>query len=180
MIHTTAEVDPTAHVGKGTRIWHGAQVRERAHIGLDCMIGRGVYIGPGVIIGNRCKIQNKAQLYQPAQIADGVFIGPGVILTNDLRPRAVLPDLRPVGPEDWNEQGVCVDEGASIGAGAIVLGGRTIGRWAMVGAGAVVTKDVEEHWLVVGNPARRCGWVCACGLACSPKGVCDRCLAHEA
>lgn len=155
----SADVDPTASIGHGTTVWHLAQVRERAVVGTDCIIGRGVYIDAGVRIGDRCKLQNHALLYAPAVLADGVFIGPAAMLTNDGHPRAVDPAGRPKRPGDWTPVGVHICEGAAIGAGAVVLGGVTVGAWASVGAGAVVTKDVPAHALVIGVPARQAGWV---------------------
>jgi len=175
LIHPSAQVDLTATIGEGTRVWNFAQVREHAHIGRECMIGRGVYIGPGVVMGNRCKIQNGALLYQPARLGDGVFIGPRVVLTNDRHPRAILPNGKPVGQGDWKSEGVFIDDGASIGAGAVILGGVIVGKWAMVGAGAVVVASVMEHWKMAGVPARRLGWVCRCGAPSGPRGLCDEC-----
>lgn len=158
-VSPSANVSPTADVGSGTMIWDLTQVREKATIGANCVIGRGAYIDHDVTIGDNCKIQNEAQVYYPAQIGNGVFIGPGAILTNDLNPRAVNPDMSPKGDSDWTPTRVLVDEGASIGAGAMVVGQVHIGRWALVGAGSIVTRDVPAHALVAGSPARRVGWV---------------------
>lgn len=162
-IHPTAEVAPDAVLGEGTRIWHQAQVRERASIGEQCIIGKGVYVDAGVRVGARCKIQNGAYLFHGCSIEDGVFVGPGVIFTNDRVPRAITPEGALKSDADWvvGETRVCL--GASIGAGAIVLPGVTVGRFAMVAAGAVVSRDVPDHALVVGSPARVKGFVCACG-----------------
>jgi acetyltransferase-like isoleucine patch superfamily enzyme len=158
-IEPSADVDPRARVGEGTSIWHLVHVREDVRIGRDCIVGRGAYLGPGVVVGDRCKIQNGALVYEPARLADGVFIGPAVVLTNDLHPRAVNPDGRLKTAEDWDEVGVTVDEGASIGAGSVCVAPLRIGRWAMVAAGSVVTRDVPDFALVVGSPARQVGWV---------------------
>ncbi len=163
MIHPTADVASDARIGHGTSIWNGAQVREGAVIGDDCVIGKDVYIDAGVRIGDRVKIQNGALVYRGATVESGVFIGPGAILTNDRHPRAIRRDGRPAGPADWTLSEVRLGHGCSIGAGAIVVAGCDVGRFAMVGAGAVVTHPVRAHALVAGNPARPIGWVCACG-----------------
>jgi UDP-2-acetamido-3-amino-2,3-dideoxy-glucuronate N-acetyltransferase len=158
-IDLTAEVDPRATVGTGSRVWQYAHIREHVVIGRDCVIGRGAYIGAGVRIGHCCKIQNHALIYEPAVLGDGVFIGPAVIFTNDHYPRAIGPDGRPKGADDWSPVGVTVLHGASIGAHAVCVAPVTIGRWAVVGAGAVVTADVPDFGLAVGIPARRVGWI---------------------
>jgi len=163
IIHPTAEVSPLATIGEGTRIWHQAQVRERARIGRSCIIGKGVYIDFDVVIGDRVKIQNGVSIYHGATIEDGVFVGPHACLTNDKLPRAITPDGELKRDADWEVGRILVRYGASIGAGVIILPGVTVGRFAMVGAGAVVTRDVTAHALVVGNPARLAGFVCACG-----------------
>lgn len=172
-IATTADVASDATIGDGTAIWGETQVREGAAVGSECVVGRGAYIDHHVVIGERCKIQNLALVYAPARIGDGVFIGPAAILANDPYPRAVTPSGDLKRPDDWTPLGVTVDGGASIGAKATVLGGVHIGAWSMVGAGAVVTKDVPAHALVVGTPARRVGWVGADGrrLVAHPSGV---------
>jgi acetyltransferase-like isoleucine patch superfamily enzyme len=162
-IHPTAEVSSEAQIGEGTKIWHQAQIREGAHIGRLCIIGKGVYIDFDVSIGDRVKIQNGASIYHGVTIEDGVFIGPHVCLVNDKLPRAITPEGQLKGDADWSVGRTLIQYGASIGAGAIILPGVTVGRWALVGSGAVVTKDVIAHGLVVGNPARQVGFVCACG-----------------
>ncbi len=163
-ISDTADVATTATVGEGSAVWHLAQIREGASIGSHCIIGRGAYIGSGVRLGDNCKVQNFALVYEPAAIADGVFIGPGVILTNDRFPRAVTPDSTLKSAEDWKPVGVTIHEGASIGARAVCVAPVSIGHWAMVAAGAVVTRDVPDFALVAGNPARRVGWVGRTGV----------------
>jgi UDP-2-acetamido-3-amino-2,3-dideoxy-glucuronate N-acetyltransferase len=163
-IDASADVDSRATVGSGAIIWHLAQVREFARIGSGCILGRGSYIGPGVILGRNCKIQNYALVYEPALIEDGVFIGPAVVLTNDLFPRAVNPDGSRKSAEDWHAVGVTIRSSASIGARAVCVAPVTIGRWAMVAAGAVVTRDVLEYELVAGVPARHIGWVGRSGM----------------
>ena len=162
-VHPSAEVSPLATVGEGTQIWHQAQVRERARIGRECILGKGVYVDFDVVVGDRCKLQNGALLYHGAELADGVFVGPGAILTNDLLPRAITPDGALKSDADWQVGRIAVGYGASLGAGCVVLPDVTIGRFAMIGAGAVVTRSVPDHGLVRGNPARLAGYVCACG-----------------
>jgi len=159
VIEESAVVHASASVGLGTRIWGLTQVRERAELGRDCTVGRGVYIGVEVRIGDRVKLQNGAQVYEPAVIENGVFIGPAAVLTNDQRPRAVTPDGHLLTAGMWTPRRVLVREGASVGAGAVCVAPVTIGRWAMVGAGAIVVRDVPDFALVVGAPARRVAWV---------------------
>ena len=158
-VQPTADVAESATLGAGTTIWHLAQIRENARLGRDCIVGRGAYVGPGVIIGDNVKLQNYALVYEPARLEDNVFIGPAVVLTNDLYPRSVDVSGKLKRPADWDALAVVIREGASLGAHATVVAGRTIGRWALVAAGAVVTRDVPDFGLVAGTPARRIGWV---------------------
>ncbi len=162
-VHATADLEDDVSVGPGTSIWHRAQVRAGARIGRDCVIGRDAFIDEGVSLGDRVKIQNGALVYHGVTVDDAVFIGPGAILTNDRHPRAVTPSGDLARPADWTISPIHLAEGASIGAGAIVVAGCDVGPFAMVGAGAIVTHDVPAHALVGGNPARVLGWVCACG-----------------
>lgn len=155
----TADVSPEAQIGDGSSIWHLAQVREHAQIGRNCIVGRGAYIGEGVKMGDNCKVQNYALVYEPAVIDDGVFIGPAVTLTNDHFPRAVNPDGTIKSASDWEPVGVTIKTGAAIGARSVCVAPVTIGAWATVAAGAVVTKDVPDYALVAGVPARRIAWV---------------------
>lgn len=155
----TAVVAASAVLGDGVRVWYESHVESDARIGADTLVGRGVTIGAGVVVGARCKIQNAALVYGPAVVGSGVFIGPGAILTNDNVPRAVNPDGSVKDAVDWHATPVVVEDGASIGAGAICVAPVRVGRWAMVAAGAVVTRDVPDHALVAGVPARRIGWV---------------------
>ena len=169
MIHPTARIHPTADleadvsVGAGTSIWHRAQVRTGATIGAECVIGRDVFIDEGVGIGDRVKIQNGALVYHGLTVEDGVFIGPGAILTNDRYPRSITATGALARADDWTVSPIVLRRGASIGAGAIVVAGNDVGAFATVAAGAVVTRPVPDHALVAGSPARRIGWVCACG-----------------
>ncbi|MFJ8437035.1 acyltransferase [Kitasatospora sp. NPDC094019] len=158
-VEPTADVDGSAVLGAGTTVWHLAQVREDAVIGADCIIGRGAYVGPGVRIGDRVKLQNHALVYEPAVLEDGVFVGPAAVLTNDLYPRSVDVDGRLKRGEDWHARGVTLRRGCSIGGRAVLVAGVTVGRWALVAAGAVVHRDVPDFALVAGVPARRIKWV---------------------
>lgn len=158
-VHASAEVEEGAVVGEGTKIWHLCHVRRGARIGKDCVFGRGVYVDAGVVIGNATKVQNYVSIFHGVTIEDGVFIGPHVCFTNDLRPRAINADGSLKSPDDWVLGSTLVRYGAAIGANSTVICGVTIGRWAMVGAGSVVTRHVADHALVVGNPARQVGYV---------------------
>ena len=191
-IHASADIEVDASVGPRTSIWQRAQIRSGARIGADCIVGRDAFIDGGVTIGDRTKIQNAALIYNGVTIADGVFIGPGAILTNDRYPRAITAEGDLARADDWELSPITVAHGASIGAGAIVVAGCDVGTFATVGAGAVVTRSVPGHALVAGSPAKRIGWVCACGArlmdghgdpaaaefaryATDPELKCDRC-----
>ena len=174
-IHRTAEVSPTAIVGDGTQIWNEAQVRAGARIGADCVMGKGVFVDLEVVVGDRVKLENRVSVFKGARISDGVFIGPHSCLLNDKLPRAITPEGTLKGPDDWVVSGVTVAEGASIGGGCTVLPGVSVGRFALVGAGSVVTRDVPDHGLVVGNPARVIGFVCECGARLDRDGTCVSC-----
>jgi acetyltransferase-like isoleucine patch superfamily enzyme len=150
-VHPTAEVEPGAQVGAGTKIWHLVHVRSTAVIGAGCVIGRNVYVDADVLVGNRVKIQNNVSVYKGVTIEDEVFVGPSAVFTNDLRPRAQNPN--------WQITPTVVRRGASIGANATLVCGIEVGSYAMIAAGAVVTRDVAPYQLVAGNPARGIGWV---------------------
>lgn len=154
-IHETAIVESGATIGAGTLVWHHVHVRAGASVGTDCTLGKNVYVDTDVHIGDGVKLQNNVSVFAGVTIEDNVFVGPSAVFTNDPRPRA--------NGEDWEIVKTHVHRGASIGANATIVCGTDIGENAMVGAGAVVTRDVEAHALVAGNPARRIGWVCACG-----------------
>jgi len=153
-VHETAIVEPGARVGERTRVWHHAHVRDGAVVGADCTLGRNVYIDVGARVGDRVKIQNNVSVYQGVTLEDEVFVGPSAVFTNDRYPRA---------EGDWELVPTIVRSGASIGANSTIVCGVEIGAWAMVGAGSVLTRSVAAHELVVGNPAKRIGWACACG-----------------
>ncbi len=156
MIHESAYIEEDVLIGEGTQIWHFVQIRKGAKIGKNCNIGKDVYIDTNVVIGDNCKVQNFASLYQGLTVGNDVFIGPHVCFTNDLYPRARI----------WNEECLektIIQDGASIGANSTIVAGITIGKYAMIGAGSVVTKDISDHTLAFGNPARVKGFVCICG-----------------
>ena len=160
----TAIVAESVSIGDGAKIWDYAKIRENVTLGENVIIGSYVYVGPGITVGRNSKIQNNAQIYEPAVINVGVFIGPGVIFTNDHNPRAINSDGSQKSASDWQQAGVVVNQGASIGAGSVCVGPVQIGEWAMVGAGSVVTDDVLNYALVVGVPAKQIGWVGKSGV----------------
>ena len=166
-IHPTAEVSDKANIGDGTKIWNNAQVREDCIIGENCIISKNDYIDTKVVMGNRVKVQNNVNIYHGVTIEDDVFLGPSMTFTNDLFPRAFNAK--------WRITETLVKKGASIGANATIICGVTIGEYATVGSGSVVTKNVPSHGLVVGNPARQIGWVCECGYKLNNDYVCNEC-----
>lgn len=162
-VHPSAEIAESVVVKSGTKIWHLVQLRSGVQIGMNCILGRDVYIDENVVVGDNVKIQNRASIYKDCVIEDGVFIGPHVVFTNDMNPRAINVDGSLKAGEDWHAGTTRVKYGAAIGAGSIILPSRRIGRFALIGAGSVVTHDVPDHALVMGNPARHVGYVCKCG-----------------
>jgi UDP-2-acetamido-3-amino-2,3-dideoxy-glucuronate N-acetyltransferase len=165
--HPTAVVDPGAEIGDGTRVWHFVHVSPGARIGRDCVLGQNVYVG-NVRIADRVRIQNNVSLYDGVELEEGVFCGPSCVFTNVINPRAEVERKHEYRPTR-------VQRGASIGANATIVCGVTLGAYAFVGAGAVVTRDVPPHALVVGTPARRTGWMCACGVKLDPALACAAC-----
>ena len=162
-VHPTSDVSSEAEIGSGTKIWQHCQVRENAKIGSNCILSKGVYIDAGVKIGNNVKIQNGISVYHGVTLEDGVFCGPHCVFTNDKRPRSINPDGSLKSGDDWIVSETLVKMGASIGAHATIICGNVLGQWSMVGAGAVVTKDIPDYGLVIGNPAKLIGFVCPCG-----------------
>ena len=154
-VHPTAVVEKTAKIGEGSKVWHFVHVRKKAEIGEECVLGHSVYIGKAAKIGNRVKLQNRATVYQGVKIEDDVFVGPHVTFTNDPYPRSYS--------DNWQITPTLVKNGASIGAGTVVICGTTIGEYAMIGAGSIVTKNTPPHALAYGNPAKIRGFVCRCG-----------------
>lgn len=158
-VHESSYVDEGVEIGEGTAIWHFCHVLGNVRIGRKCRIGQNVVIGPDVVIGNNVKIQNNVSVYRGVTLEDDVFCGPSMVFTNIRTPRSAFPRNR---AEDCLP--TLVKRGASIGANATIVCGRTIGEHALIGAGAVVTKDVPAYALVYGNPARQHGWACRCGM----------------
>jgi UDP-2-acetamido-3-amino-2,3-dideoxy-glucuronate N-acetyltransferase len=163
MISKRAKISATAQIGNGTRIGDNAEIGDGAIIGCECIIHVNVCIDSGVLLGDRCKIQRNASIFRGAVLEYGVFIGPSVIILNDKYPRAINPNGSPKTSGDWQVRGVTLKYGAAIGGGATVCPGVTIGQWAMIGAGSVVTCDIPDYALAYGNPARCVGLVDAAG-----------------
>ena len=166
-IHPSAVVDDDSEIGAGTRIWHFCHVLSGSRIGAGCVLAQNVMVGPDVTIGEGCKIQNNVSIYRGVTLEDSVFCGPSCVFTNVLTPRAFVDRKDEFAP-------TLVRQGATIGANATIVCGVTIGRYAMIGAGAVVTRSVLDHQLVVGNPSRSIGWVSRTGERLGPGLVCPR------
>lgn len=168
-VHDSAIVDEGVSIGDGTKVWHFTHIQSGAVIGQHCSLGQNVYIGENVHIGNGCRIQNNVSVYRGVTLEDDVFCGPSCVFTNDLTPRAKYPK------GSAHSVPTIVRCGASIGANATIVCGHTVGKWALIAAGAVVTEDVKNHALMMGVPAQRRGWVCECGEVLPSSLVCDHC-----
>jgi UDP-2-acetamido-3-amino-2,3-dideoxy-glucuronate N-acetyltransferase len=170
-IHESSYVDDGCEIGAGTKIWHFSHIMKGTTIGRDCSIGQNVVAGPNVTVGNNVKVQNNVSLYDGVELEDDVFCGPSMVFTNVINPRSHVS-------RKHEFRRTLVRKGASLGANCTIVCGVTIGEYAFVGAGAVVTRDVPPYTLVVGNPARQRGWVCQCGEKLTfhgERGVCDAC-----
>lgn len=167
-VHPTSEIDKDVVIGKSTKIWNFSHILSGSRIGEKCNIGQNVVIGPDVTIGDGCKVQNNVSIYKGVTLEDEVFCGPSMVFTNVFNPRASIRRMDEI-------RHTLVKKGATIGANATIVCGVTIGRYAFVGAGAVVNDDIEDQGLVVGNPARRVGWVCECGTRLNDQGGCGAC-----
>lgn len=165
-VHESSYIDDGVEIGKDTKIWHFCHVQEGSRIGSGCTLGQNVNVSNNVVIGNNVKIQNNVSVYEGVEIEDGVFCGPSCVFTNDLTPRAAYR-------REYEK--TIVKKGASIGANATVVCGHTVGRYALVAAGAVVTEDVLDYALVMGVPAKQKGWVCECGYELSETLKCPEC-----
>ncbi|RKY04182.1 MAG: N-acetyltransferase [Planctomycetota bacterium] len=170
-VHPTSIVDEGCQIGEGTKIWHFSHVLKASKIGTHCILGQNVSVGPNAEIGNQCKVQNNVSIYKGVTLENGVFCGPGCVFTNVYNPRAFVERK-----DEFLE--TVVRTGASIGANATIVCGNTIGKYAFIGAGAVVKKDVRDYAIVAGVPARQIGWACQCGEkldTINDPATCKRC-----
>lgn len=168
-VHESSYVDDGATIGAGTKIWHFCHIQTGAQIGERCSLGQNVNVANNVVVGDRCKIQNNVSLYEGVELSEGAFCGPSCVFTNDLTPRALYPK----GSANYVK--TKIGRGVSIGANATIVCGHTLGEWAMIGAGAVVTTDVPSHALMLGVPAKQRGWVCECGCRLDESLACESC-----
>lgn len=168
-VHESSYVDEDVEIGDGTKIWHFCHIQKNVNIGMDCSLGQNVNISNNVKIGDGVKIQNNVSVYEGVEIENDVFCGPSCVFTNDLTPRSKYPK----GRENYKK--TLIRRGASLGANATIVCGHTIGQWALIGAGAVVTTNVPSHALMLGLPAKQCGWVCECGEVLNETLTCSKC-----
>lgn len=170
-VHESSYVDEGAVIGAGTKVWHFCHIMSGCQIGRNCNIGQNVFIAPGVVLGNNVKVQNNVSLYTGVTCEDDVFLGPSMVFTNVINPRAFIERKDEFKP-------TLIKKGATIGANATIVCGHTIGRYALVGAGSVVTRDVPDNALMVGCPARQIGWICRCGVRLvvrNNRAACEGC-----
>ncbi|MGJ7910822.1 N-acetyltransferase [Neobacillus sp. LXY-1] len=168
-VHDSSYIDNNVTIGEGTKIWHFCHIQKGVQIGEKCSLGQNVNVANNVKIGNGVKIQNNVSVYEGVELEDFVFCGPSMVFTNDLTPRSKYPK----GTEGYKR--TLVKYGASIGANATIVCGNTIGKWAMIASGAVVTKDVPDYALMAGVPAKQIGWVCECGSVLKDELKCKEC-----
>ena len=166
--HDSAYVDEGVSIGNSTKIWHFSHVMKGSTLGENCNVGQNVVIGPDATVGNGCKIQNNVSVYKGVTLEDDVFCGPSMVFTNVFNPRANIRRMDEARP-------TLIKKGASLGANSTIVCGVTVGQYAFVGAGAVVTRNVADHALVYGNPAKMRGWVCECGEKLGSDLVCPAC-----
>ncbi len=167
-IHPTAIVDDKVNIGDNSKVWHFSHIMPNTDIGTNCNLGQNVVVGPDVIIGNGCKIQNNVSVYKGVTLEDDVFCGPSMVFTNVINPRSHIKRM-------GEAKKTLVCKGATVGANCTIVCGITIGKFAFIGAGAVVTKDVPANALVMGNPAKQTGWVCDCGVKLNSEMICIDC-----
>lgn len=168
-VHESSYVDDNVKIGKGTKIWHFCHIQSGAIIGENCSFGQNVNVSNNVKMGNGCKLQNNVSVYEGVELEDYVFCGPSMVFTNDLTPRAKYPK----GSAGYKK--TLLKTGATVGANATIVCGNTLGKWSMIASGAVVTKDVPDHALMAGVPAKQVGWVCECGAVLKDGFVCPEC-----
>lgn len=168
-VHESSFVDDNVQIGENTKVWHFSHIQSGAVIGDNCSLGQNVNVSNNVKIGNGCKLQNNVSLYEGVELEDFVFCGPSSVFTNDLTPRAKYPK----GSSNYKK--TLIKTGASIGANATIVCGHTVGKWALIGAGAVVTKNVPNHALMLGVPAKISGWACECGTLLKDDFTCQNC-----
>ena len=168
-VHESSYVDDGVKIGKGTKIWHFCHIQSGAEIGEKCSFGQNINVSNNVQIGNGCKVQNNVSIYEGVELEDYVFCGPSMVFTNDLTPRAKYPK----GSAGYKR--TLLKEGATVGANATIVCGHTLGKWSMIASGAVVTKDVPDHALMAGVPAKQIGWVCECGEVLKAGLTCKNC-----
>lgn len=168
-VHESSYIDENVIIGDDTKVWHFSHIQKGAQIGENCSLGQNVNISNNVKIGDGVKIQNNVSVYEGVELEDYVFCGPSMVFTNDLTPRSKYPK----GTEGYKR--TLVKYGASIGANATIVCGNTIGRWAMIASGAVVTKNVPDYALMAGLPAKQIGWICECGIVLKNKLTCTEC-----